>query len=104
MLQQVLSWFSGRRPGAGRSSAPRRRPTLGVERLEERAQPAAPAGLPGFVVTPVLAGLHRPTSIDFAPDGRLFVAEKFGALRVVQNGTLLPTPFVTLPVNGDDER
>jgi glucose/arabinose dehydrogenase len=40
----------------------------------------------------------------FAPDGRLFIAEQTGALRIVQNGVLLPTPFVTLPVDSNGER
>jgi glucose/arabinose dehydrogenase len=39
-----------------------------------------------------------------APDGRVFVAEQGGALRVVQNGTLLPTPFVSLTVDSSGER
>ncbi len=39
-----------------------------------------------------------------APDGRTFVAEKGGTLRVVQNGALLPTPFRTLSVNTFSER
>ena len=32
----------------------------------------------------------------FAPDGRLFVAEQGGRLRVIKNGTLLATPFLTV--------
>src|SRR5262245_66504084 len=39
-----------------------------------------------------------------APDGRIFVAEQGGTLRVIQNGTLLPTPFVTLSVDSNGER
>ena len=42
--------------------------------------------------------------MTFAPDGRLFVGEQDGTLRVVKNGALLPTPFVTLPVNASGER
>ena len=34
--------------------------------------------------------------MEFAPDGRLFVNEKEGKLRVIKNGALLPTPFVDL--------
>src|SRR4030095_3325178 len=41
----------------------------------------------------VAQGLMTPTAMDFAPDGRLFVAEKSGKLLVIQNGQLLPTPF-----------
>jgi glucose/arabinose dehydrogenase len=44
------------------------------------------------------------TAIAVAPDGRLFVAEKSGRLRVVKQGQLLPAPFVTLPVLDGGER
>lgn len=60
--------------------------------------------LSGFVETPLTADLERPTAMAFAPDGRLFVCEQEGRLRVIKNGTLLPTPFVTLRVNDDGER
>jgi glucose/arabinose dehydrogenase len=39
-----------------------------------------------------------------APDGRMFVAQQGGDLRVVKNGSLLPTPFVQLPVDSNGER
>ena len=42
--------------------------------------------------------------MQFAPDGRLFVCEQGGRLRVIKNGVLLPTPFVTLTVNSSGER
>jgi glucose/arabinose dehydrogenase len=40
----------------------------------------------------------------FAPDGRLFVCQQGGQLRVIKNGALLATPFVTLNVNSSGER
>ena len=40
----------------------------------------------------------------FAPDGRLFVCEQGGTLRVIKNGALLPTPFLTLTVDSSGER
>src|SRR3990172_9921450 len=43
-----------------------------------------------------VSGLGQPTTSTFAPDGRLFVYEKKGKLRVIENGVLLPTPFVTI--------
>ncbi len=62
--------------------------------------PAAAATLPtGFTETQVASGLASPTAMAFAPDGRLFVCEQGGRLRVIKNGALLPTPFVTLTVN-----
>src|SRR5260370_13020553 len=42
--------------------------------------------------------------MDFAPDGRVFVAEQGGTLRVIENGTLLATPFLSLNVDSSGER
>jgi glucose/arabinose dehydrogenase len=38
-----------------------------------------------------------PVGMDVAPDGRVFLAEKVGRIRVVKNGTMLPTPLITIP-------
>ena len=43
------------------------------------------------------------TSAAFAPDGRLFVTELWGRVRIVKNGLLLSTPFATLPVETGGE-
>ena len=45
----------------------------------------------------------RLTAMTFAPDGRLFVSEKQGAIRVVKAGALLTRPFLTLSTNTDAE-
>jgi glucose/arabinose dehydrogenase len=58
----------------------------------------------GFANTVVLGGLSQPTAMAFAPDGRLFVCQQAGALRVVKNGQLLSTPFVTVAVDPSGER
>jgi glucose/arabinose dehydrogenase len=55
------------------------------------------------------AATVTPTSMAFAPDRRLFVTEKGGRLRVITrdasgNGTLLPTPFLTVTTNTVSER
>lgn len=67
---------------------------------------AAPAAtLPsGFTETLVANGLSNPTAMQFAPDGRLFVCEQAGQLRVIKDGALLPTPFVALTVSSAGER
>src|SRR5688572_33263950 len=39
-----------------------------------------------------------PTAMAFSPDGRLFVCLQGGQLRVIKNGALLATPFVSLTV------
>src|SRR6476469_5383479 len=63
------------------------------------------ASLPsGFTESLVASGLNNPTAMEFAPDGRLFVCQQGGQLRVVKNGVLLPTPFVSLTVDPFGER
>ena len=62
--------------------------------------PLLAATLPtGFSETLVATGLQSPTAMQFAPDGRLFVAEQGGRLRVIKNGALLSAPFLTLTVS-----
>ena len=46
---------------------------------------------PNFARSQVVGGLAEPTAMEFAPDGRLFVAEQRGTLRVVQAGGKLAT-------------
>jgi len=58
---------------------------------------------PGFVEVPLATGLD-PTAMALAPDGRIFIAEKYGAVRIVENGQLLPDPFVQLNVDNYNER
>ena len=59
---------------------------------------------PGFTDTLVAAGLSNPTAMALAPDGRIFVCQQGGALRVIKNGVLLPTPFLTVTVDPSGER
>jgi glucose/arabinose dehydrogenase len=69
------------------------------------SSPAGAATLPtGFAETQVATGLSSPTAMAFAPDGRLFVCQQGGQLRVVKNGSLLATPFVTVTVSSSGER
>ena len=60
---------------------------------------------PRFSETAIIpSGLVRPTTMAFAPDGRLFIAEQGGRLRIYKNGELLSTPAVRLGVNSLGER
>ncbi len=69
------------------------------------AQQSVAATLPqGFAESVFASGLSSPTTMAFAPDGRLFIAEQEGNLRVVKNGTLLSTPFLSLNVDANGER
>jgi glucose/arabinose dehydrogenase len=58
----------------------------------------------GFQQVLVANGISNPTVMAFAPDGRLFVAQQSGALRIIENGILLATPAITLSVNSSGER
>jgi len=62
-------------------------------------RPGAPPGPnPAVTLSPVQTGLNWPVALAFASDGRVFYAEKnTGAIRIIENGALLPTPFFTLP-------
>ena len=64
------------------------------------------AGVPpsGFSETVVTSGISSPSAMAFAPDGRLFVCQQGGALRVIKNGALLAAPFLTLSVDSVGER
>jgi glucose/arabinose dehydrogenase len=42
--------------------------------------------------------------MEFAPDGRLFVCLQTGPVRVIKNGSLLATPFLSLSVDSSGER
>ena len=58
----------------------------------------------GFTDTLVAGNLTSATAMAMAPDGRVFVCLQGGSLRVVKNGVLLPTPFLTVAVNAQGER
>jgi hypothetical protein len=63
------------------------------------ATQAAALTLPsGFVLTEVASGLSQTIAIAIAPDGRIFVCEKGGRLRLIKNSALLPTPVLTVAV------
>ena len=51
-----------------------------------------------------ITGLSSAVAFAQAPDGRLFIAQQGGDLRVFKNGALLPTPFQALTVDPNGER
>jgi glucose/arabinose dehydrogenase len=57
-----------------------------------------------FSQVQVANGITNPTVMEFSPDGRLFVAQQNGQLRIIKNGALLPQPFISLNVNSNGER
>jgi glucose/arabinose dehydrogenase len=61
-----------------------------------------PAGFSRTVYANELAS--QGTAMAWSPDGRLFICEQSGSVRIVKNGVLLSTPFVTVPTTADGER
>jgi putative heme-binding domain-containing protein len=59
---------------------------------------------PGFCSEWVATGITGATALAIAPDGRAFICEQTGSLRVFKNGKLLPAPFVTVDVDSSWER
>jgi glucose/arabinose dehydrogenase len=67
------------------------------------ANPASAAGDLG-TPEPWLTGVRFPSNMAWSPDGRLFYNEKdTGNVRVVQDGKLLPEPFLHLDVQSGGE-
>ena len=83
------------------SAAHIRLPVLAVSWFSTAGAATLPAG---FSETRVATGLASPTAMAIAPDGRVFVAEKGGALRIVKNNALLSQPFLSVSVNSASER
>ena len=64
-------------------------------------QLAAPT--PEFSIDVLIKGLDTPWAIDFAPDGRIFITERGGRIRVLERGHLRPDPWMTLDVASSGE-
>jgi putative heme-binding domain-containing protein len=66
---------------------------------------AGPVTLPsGFEASLTASGITGATAMEVAPDGRVFVCEQTGKLRVVKKDTLLSEPFAKLDVDSTWER
>jgi glucose/arabinose dehydrogenase len=64
-----------------------------------------PIQLPaGFSIETICDGIDGAITMDLARDGRIFICEQMGALRIVKDGKLLPEPFLRLPVDDYWER
>jgi len=57
----------------------------------------------GFVRELLAVGLD-PTGLCIAPDGRVFVVEKRGRIRILEEDRLLETPLLELEVDNENER
>ncbi|HEV3116119.1 MAG TPA: PQQ-dependent sugar dehydrogenase [Gemmataceae bacterium] len=82
-----------------------------LESLRTGRQPTPGEGVTGSLVLPsgfkadvIASGLTGATAMEIAADGRIFLSEQTGSLRVVKKGKLLAEPFVKLPVDATWER
>src|SRR6186997_2295483 len=66
------------------------------------AQAAPPANFQTSLV--VGDGLNGPSGFEIAPDGRIFILERSGKIKIVKNGQLLATPFADLPSEDTGDR
>lgn len=66
----------------------------------------SPSPRPAVVerIDTIARGLEAPWSIAIAPDGRLFVTERPGRIRIVREGVLDPTPWAVLPAAAQPDR
>jgi len=58
--------------------------------------PSAPVAGVGPAAETVVGGLDTPWSLAFVPDGRIFVTERPGLIRVIEDGRLRPQPLADL--------
>lgn len=58
-----------------------------------------------FQITQIIgSGLDGPAGFDIAPDGRVFLLEREGTIKVYKNGQLLAEPFAVLPSIASGDR
>jgi glucose/arabinose dehydrogenase len=68
--------------------------------------PLAEAAPPADFQTSLVVGdgLNGPSGFEIAPDGRIFVLERSGKIKIIKNGELLPSPFADLPSEDTGDR
>ncbi|MFI5910028.1 PA14 domain-containing protein [Dactylosporangium sp. NPDC051541] len=68
--------------------------------------PAARAATPaGFATQLVVgSGLDGPSGFEIAPDGRIFILERTGKIKIYKDGQLLAQPFADLPSEASGDR
>jgi PKD repeat protein/glucose/arabinose dehydrogenase len=96
-----VGWRSSRRAGRLRAFVAIITLASAVAVAGTAAQPAAAATLPpGFQESTVFSGLTNPTVVRFSADGRIFVAEKRGVIKVFDSlADTTATVFADLNVN-----
>src|SRR5438045_4206456 len=70
---------------------------IGIAAAPERPKSASLKPTPVFKIEEIASGLRAPWAIAFLPDGRVFVTEREGRVRVIENGHLASEPVLTVP-------
>lgn len=71
--------------------------SAGCSAAQIQSPPAPTADAGAYSVSVVASGLDLPWGLSFLPDGTMLVAERNGALRVIENGVLRPEPVSGVP-------
>lgn len=95
LVAGMLAWTGPLGPGPAPAVTPVSAPRPVSGTYSAGALPPEGA-LPELSTELVVAGLDRPTSIADVGDGRMFVTEKGGLVRVVLDGVLQPDPLLDL--------
>jgi len=99
-------WWAAAMLGAVWMSACKETDSVREKGPSASAPEQPPADVPALLTTSgvavavdtVVSNLEVPWSLDFAPDGRVFVTERGGQVRVIENGVLRAEPWAELPV------
>lgn len=68
----------------------------------QKAEAAPPAN---FQTNQIIgSGLNGPSGFELAPDGRIFILERAGKIKIFKNGQLLAEPFTDLPSAATGDR
>jgi len=74
--------------------------TIAPTRAPTTIQPTIQPTIPTSPVVEIFAqGLDTPWAIDFAPDGRAFLTERLGVIRVIKDGKLQTDPWIKMDSN-----
>lgn len=66
--------------------------------IQSPSPPQPTATTPTMRTDTIISGLEAPWAIAFAPDGRIFITERPGRIRVVEGGRLQDEPWMRLDV------
>jgi glucose/arabinose dehydrogenase len=77
--------------------------TLFIALACTHSQPPLSAATVEFNTEVIVRGLDTPWAMDFAPDGRIFISERPGRIRIVEHGELQQEPWITIEVAASGE-